>query len=79
MNDDLHEPLESLPSPEPVRQEQLCIRRIAALRGKYKDSLSSSDDYAARKAEETELESRSSGFAGVTGCPTLCRSGQPPC
>lgn len=56
MNDDSdHALLESSP-PKPVRQEQPRIRRIKALRGRYKDSVSSSEDFAARKAEEIALE-----------------------
>lgn len=47
--------LESSP-PKSVRQEQLRIRRIKALRGRYKDAVSSSEDFAVRKAEEIALE-----------------------
>jgi hypothetical protein len=58
MNGDLEQPLESSLPSEPVRQEQPRIQRILALRGKYKSSVSSSDDFAAGKAEEIELESK---------------------
>jgi hypothetical protein len=57
MNGDSDQSLESSRPTETVRQEQLRIRRIAALRGKYKNSVSSSDDFAAGKAEQIELES----------------------
>ena len=36
--------------------EERRIARIRALRGKYRDAVSSSDEFAARKAEEIALE-----------------------
>jgi hypothetical protein len=58
------------PPPKPSRssapglQAQHRIRRIAALRGKHKHSLSSSDDFAARKTEVIELESHNGKTGG---------------
>ena len=41
---------------QPAAAEALRIARIRALRGKYRDAVSSSDQFAADKAEEIALE-----------------------
>ena len=60
MNGDSEQPLESSRPSEPVRKGQPRLQRILALRGKYKNSVSSSDAFAAGKAGEIELESKRS-------------------
>jgi len=60
MNGDSEQPLESSRPSEPVRKGQPRLQRILALRGKYKNSVSSSDAFAAGKAGEIALESKRS-------------------
>jgi hypothetical protein len=60
MNGDSEQPLESSRPSEPVRKGQRRLQRILALRRKYKNSVSSSDDFAAGKAGEIALESKRS-------------------